>query len=715
MVKGYKYVSFDKFTPDVIEKIRHKGNKEIYTSKDFISLDTETSHLDDYSDSWLYQWCFSYPDNDGRCLVYGRKPSDLAKALKKISDTNKTDDNNRIIIYVHNFSYDYCYIKDAIEEEFGYKGEMIAIREHKILTYHINGLVFKCSYRLSLKSLDDWCKELNTTHKKLKGTINYDIVRFQDSKLNKKDWKYMFYDVICLDEAINIQLNKFDDNLITVPLTNTGYVRRETRKNFNKNKINRKYFNNKKLSVDLYRMMKREFAGGLTHGNRFVADETIKGRIKHRDFASHYPSQQICYTAPSAPFHLYYEYNDDFDFNLKDLIKLTQDNCVLVSIIISNLRIRDGVTLPYAQVSKFNEGRLEKCDFIEDNGRIIKMKSGKCLICVNEYDLKILIKQYKFDYSIQKVYISKRGQFPDYLRETVMKFFYDKTFYKNKLKELKNSGYSEESIEYRETYLNMMIAKGMLNSIYGMTATDPIRVSYYENENGEWEHTAVNEDTDIQEALDKFYDNKNNFMNYELGCWTTSLARKELIEFVELIGYENFLYADTDSIFYITNDEIEEKIEKRNEEFRKIDEENGWFIELDNKKYYFNQFEDENEDIIEFRFLHSKCYAYVERLENNKTELHTTIAGVKKFGRNNNTRIKELGNIENLTSGKVFTDCGGTTTEYINRRFQEKMINGHLTEISSAAIIKPREITLKSSIDISEEDNLIKWEVADIE
>ena len=69
--------------------------------------------------------------------------------------------------------------------------------------------------------------------------------------------------------------------------------------------------------------------------------------------------------------------------------------------------------------------------------------------------------------------------------------------------------------------------------------------------------------------------------------------------------------------------------------------------------------------------------------------MHVTIAGVQKKGRNGNTRIKELGNIDELKAGKVFRDCGGTRCVYIEKN--------NIT--NSCAIILNTEKTLSSACD----------------
>lgn len=699
---AYTYISYKDFKPAAMaKKILPHGKDQPAKAfcKGYISLDTETSKNEDETIGWIYQWALSYPTENGRCIVYGRRPSDLATTLYKIWQVNDLDENNKLVVYCHNMSYDYTYFSQFINQQWGHIGSILAVGPHRLISYNMDGLEFRDSLKIAQKSLANWGKDLGIKHGKLVGEIDYNVIRYQQSPLYRKDWRYMFRDIISLDECIDKQLEIWNDNIWTIPLTNTGYVRRETRAEFKKDKAAKAQFKAKELSRELYQMCRMEFAGGLTHGNRYVMDKTVRVKeliekygkkvtIKHRDFASHYPSQQMCGYCPSTKFVEFYnrEKHAAHPISLGDLAELNKKgNAFLATITISNLHVRPGVTLPVAQQCKFYDGKIGKIEFVSDNGRILHM-TGESTVTVNELDLKWLVKQYTFDYEIYSVYVSKKGAFPGFLKNTVLRFFYEKSYYKAELKKLKKAGVSEDSEEYRSMHLKMMIAKGMLNSIYGMSATDPVRFSFYEQEDGEWKKEEYSSEV-VAEKLEKYYNGKNSFMNYEYGLWTTALARNELLEFVELIGYENFLYADTDSIFYISTPEIEEKIEARNAAAREKDDQNGWYTEVDGKRIYFDQFEDEEENIVEFRFLHSKCYAYVT----DDGELHTTIAGVSEYGRDEVSRVKELGNIENLTPGMKFYKCGGTMTKYPKKGSdispQIIDINGYWTEVGNFALI----------------------------
>ena len=52
------------------------------------------------------------------------------------------------------------------------------------------------------------------------------------------------------------------------------------------------------------------------------------------------------------------------------------------------------------------------------------------------------------------------------------------------------------------------------------------------------------------------------------------------------------------------------------------------------------------------------------------------------------TNADELGDIDNLSDGFVFSHCGGTRCVYLEMPPEIRTIDGHKTELSSAAIIE---------------------------
>lgn len=669
----FDYYNIRADTPHFIdEKIisdgRRKKSKCFY--KDFLTLDTETSFYkteDDYV-AYIYQWSICSQNN----IRYGRTPTSLIQFLKELRDYYRISENNiNLVVYVHNLSYDIQYLKNFFKE-LG-EVEYIATRPHKYLTFSVSGFIFRCSYMLTNKSLQKFGKDMNVKYPKLVGAIDYKTFRTQTSKLFRKDWLYMFRDVISLHQSIEKQLEIHNDNVITIPLTATGYVRRVCRNSFKADEKNKIQFQKNRLNEETYTICRRAFSGALTHANRFKVNQTIKGKIRHRDFTSHYPTQQICKKEfPATPFKLLGE-----NLSFEDLKRYKDEYCYILEIEIENISIKDtSITLPYLQEEKVRLGCLRK-DFIStDNGRVLQFKGVTTLYYTN-IDIEILLEQYDIEfYNIKKCYISRKGYLPEWLRKSIFEFFYNKCNIKELLKTDNNTNLK---IEY-------MLAKAFLNAIYGMSATDIVRPEYKFNEElMEWQLIKP----DINNALNKYYHNYNSFMSYQFGCFTTALARQELIRVIKIIGWDNFLYADTDSAFYISTDEIEEKLNKLNDEWYKECIQNNHYVTTEQGNIYtFHNFTDENEDIIAFRTLHSKCYAYV--LNDKDKTLHCTIAGVsRKNGKV--TREQELGDIAKLDFGKTFIKCGGNKILYgENDIYYDKYNN----IVSSFALIVPTTKTL---------------------
>lgn len=670
-----------------------RGSKRKIFS-DFISLDTETSHNHNPEDpiGWVYQWCFSIGDD----VVIGRKPSELVEVLQRVAIHVGANEKNVIFIYVHNLSYDLTYLRPFLSD-FG-QAKMLAIANHKFITYTVGCFEFRCSYKLSNRSLEKWCIDLNTEHKKLVGAIDYEQIHTQTDELTSIDWDYQILDVLSLRDCVKKQMEIYGDTLATIPLTSTGYVRRECRKFYRQDRKNRKRFINAKINENQYLMLRNAFSGGLTHGNRFYSECTVEGKIAHRDFVSHYPSCQMCYDFPVGKFSLYSEGG----ITLEELHTLEKDYCYIVDILIRDCVIKSkDVVLPIISVAKMLSGKMSKIDFHADNGRVLEAV-GTFSLTVTELDLYWIERLYNFgDIYVGRVYVSKRGKLPRYMRDCINEFFFQKSDIKERVKRE-----TDESKKI-DLEIDLMKSKNCLNGIYGMSATQIVRESFSIDESGEWKKEKVD---DIQGTIDRYYKNENSFMQYQFGVWTTAHARYQLLYYIYDVIIANggeFLYCDTDSCFYLTNDECEKAIESENVRRRTQGEKEGLYITTgEGKKVFYNQFDFE-EYSEEFRFLHAKCYAYV-----SGGKLKCTIAGVSAYedATRKFSREEELGNIDNLRDGFVFKRCGGVSVKYDDtRQIGTYTYLGEELEVASACIIEKGEKTLSNELSLFDEWK--GWEV----
>ena len=176
---------------------------------------------------------------------------------------------------------------------------------------------------------------------------------------------------------------------------------------------------------------------------------------------------------------------------------------------------------------------------------------------------------------------------------------------------------------------------------------------------------------------------------------------------IELIGDENFIYCDTDSIFFLDSEEVRKKINDYNEKaiaFAMSDA--GLHVKNVKGKFScYGVFEDEEDNIEQFKFLHAKCYAFI-----NEKGLHATIAGVaksnRKIGNEKVTIEEELKTIDNLREGFTFIECGSTKSKYVNYDVSRETLAGHVTEYASAVIITPTTKELGNCI-----EDIYDWEV----
>ncbi len=701
----------------------------IFTKKSWICseplcLDIETSnnHAADPKD--LITWITSIQVLfNGKYYLF-RTPEDfieyLLALIKRYGLRGRTKENRgiKIICFIHNSSYDLSYLIPYFIKYLPNDGLDKSLIENvnKFLTYVQGGLEFRCTYRLTNMSLNKWSNIMNTEHKKQIGLYDYNKIIYPDDKLTEDELSYDKYDVLSLYDCINKQNEYHKDNLATMPLTMTGYVRRLLRQSCRKDYFRTKYFTKSKLSTDLYKACIMAYSGGFTHNNRFYKDMVIqKGQtvnycgksikvnnIGHRDFKSHYPSQMLCYRFPVGSPKLFYDatkYNNDI--TIDDILDLSPKYSTMTLIQFYNVELIDyKISMPFMQFSKCNSANFRYK--LLDNGRIIKA-TGSWLMALDNLTLSIIRDQYNMEYSVIKSWKIKNGYLPTQITDIVNQFFKGKSDNKNIVNELTDK-YGKLHEETIQANFDLMQSKILLNSIYGCTATNPIRTNYDINDLMEFYlDKSIGSDDDIADSLDKFYSSRSSFLPFQYGVWITAAARFELYEYIKVIGYENILYCDTDSIFYIKSDETEYKIEQLND----IKHKSAQYVELNNGSLeYYDCFTSEP-DCIAFKGLHSKCYGVV-----TSHGLELTIAGVPSrtlvdmvndepvyVTREDELRQGEQDDIkalDHLKDGFKFKINTGVSALYIGShglnsdRVPEIVeVNGHKVSTAGGCVIRP--------------------------
>ena len=191
-----------------------------------------------------------------------------------------------------------------------------------------------------------------------------------------------------------------------------------------------------------------------------------------------------------------------------------------------------------------------------------------------------------------------------------------------------------------------MKSKNKLNSIYGMSAQNPVKQSV-DFVGGEF----VDREQDPEKLLEDA--NEHAFLPYQWGVWTTALARLRLEEGIKLAG-RGFVYCDTDSVKYL--DDIDWSDYNRQ---REQDSTHTEACAKDPKgvMHYMGVYEQER-TYSKFITMGAKKYAY--QYEDGKT--HVTVAGVNK--RKGGAELDAHGGLEAFREGFIFTDAGGNELVY---------------------------------------------------
>lgn len=474
----------------------------------------------------MYAWVFGL---NGRC-IRGRTWNEFIDVIDKLVKIYDLSYERRLIVYVHNLSYEFQWFKKYFEWE-----KVFSLDTRKpVYAITKNGIEFRCSYLLSgysLAVLGDNLTKYKVT--KAVGDLDYSLIRHSKTPLNDKEWGYILRDGQVVMAHIQEEIERLG-NITKLPLTKTGYVRNLCKERCLKGDSRFSYTKDMKtmtLDVDNYHQLKRAYTGGFTHANINYIDSVIDDVYSY-DFSSSYPAVMLSEKYPmSRPYPVNIKDEDDLIANLKTF-------CCMFDCTFYNIR---------SKVSYENYISLSRCskikNYIPNNGRIVE--ADMLEITLTEQDFFIISKMYVWDYmdisNFNKFY---KDYLPKELIMTILELYKDKT-------ELK--GVQGKEVEY-------LVSKGMINALYGMCVTDPCRDEIiYEDDM--WS----TQKADIEKLIEKYNNDNQRVLYYPWGVWVTAYARRNL--FTGIFEFKDeYIYSDTDSIKVVNADKHKKYIDRYNRE-----------------------------------------------------------------------------------------------------------------------------------------------------
>lgn len=631
------------------------------------AFDIETTRLKDIEQSVMYVWQWQFgPD----CLVMGRTWESFNKLTELLTwwIKNAFGPRARLVVWVHNLSYEFQFLKGI----YNFRQEDVFCMERRKIAKCVmdDTFEFRCSYIHSNMSLDQFTAKMGCQIRKLTGTFDYDKIRYPWTPLSPDELAYCVHDVQSLVEAITNEMAVDGDTLATIPMTSTGYVRRDAKTAIQSMPNWRPYIKQQLPSFDVYLALREAFRGGNTHASRFMANCVLEN-VHSIDRSSSYPDVLVNCQFPVSEF----SYRGPITQERLEKNITVHKKAALIRLSMRNVFLRDPWTgCPY--LSK------DKCrhiiNGIYDNGRILSADYLETTL--TDIDYWIVCSQYAADIDITHSWFARYGYLPDEFRQLINRYYELKT-------ELKGD-------ESQEVFYGKIKAK--INALYGMTAQNPVKENiiyadaeqvrkYYEQHPDLVSPTpGPNYIPDMSKSPEEMLQqyNKKAFLVYQWGVWVTAHARRELQEMIDLAG-DNFVYTDTDSVKYMGDLDLTEY----NNRIMERSLSNGAYADdAKGNRHYMGVYEVEH-DYDKFITMGAKKYAY--EIE-GKT--FVTCAGVnKKLG---GPELEKAGGVSAFKTGMVFKKAGGTESVYNDNVDLWIKREGHKLHVTDNVVIRPSEYTL---------------------
>lgn len=546
-------------------------------------------------------------------VFYGRTWSQFTTFCKTLSIALKLSPEKILIVYVHNLSFEMQWIKGLFDWNNVFATEL----REPLYALTKDGICFKCSYRMTDKSLAELGNSLiKYPIKKMVGDLDYDKLRHSQTNITAAEEGYCRNDVKVVMSYIQEQIEA-EKYIHYIPLTKTGYIRRyirdlcfthpsgDPKKTKNKKWRYWQIMKEMQLTVNTYDMLLDATQGGFCHGNPLYYNVRLENLIS-MDLSSAYPGHMVgCYYPVSTP--------KKRTITSTEQIKMYLNNyCCLFTIDLFNVQPKfKGDS--YIQVAN--------CHILEgariNNGRVYS--ADHLSITITELDFQIMRDWYTWDTDktiIYNFYTMIRGYLPYDLIIGILKLFEDKT--------------SLKGVEGREA--DYMRSKEMLNSSFGMCLTKIWHKEIVLDEHKDW-HFKDDGQTK-EEAIDKYNAAFQRFLFFAWGTWVTAHTRRTITKSIMEIGEDDYVYSDTDSIKFLNpekhlkmfdrlNEDIRNRI-KRTLKYYKIPENKMFAKTITGKEKTLGIFEIDGE-YKEFKMLGAKRYMYTD-----DTGIHITVAGLSK-------------------------------------------------------------------------------------
>ena len=667
----YSYIPVEDFTVSQLPEFKKYKDSEYVNIGAAFDIETTSYYSEKYEKYMATMWHWQFGIDD--LTICGRDWTDFQCFIELIAAYFKNT-GCKLLVWVQNFSYEFQWIKGLFEwnkkEDGSY--DIFAKTERDIIYACYKNIEFRDSLVLTQMPLRSFKKNFGTKVGKLQGDLDYKTLRHCHTKnLKPSEIAYCINDVQILTSFFHVYIKPYFLDLgYNIPLTATGIVREEMKRNF---KACDSSFKKKYRREIRYAMPSRElyleirqfgFRGGLTHANTSACNEVIEecpdDLPRSKDLKSAHPSHELQDNMPMR----YKRKNKQFwQKFVKETLEDIDHKGFFGRFTFENIRASGWHCLESKnKLVSYSE------DCIFENGRLAS--GSKISVCLMELDLLNYLDMYTWDgMSCEYIYICDKKPLPDFMRMTICHYFDIKEHM------------PRESLEYG-------IAKRKLNSTFGFCATGLVDQELQYNPK-----TKSFEESPVIKTYDSLV--KNLLL---LPQWAMQIAagtRRDIVRALKATGRDS-LYYDTDS-----------------DKIRHPQKYEAWFEEFNAEKmaknekmeiYGFNRntflrlgcFEDEYE-MTKFKVLGAKRY-----IVEHDGEVHVTVAGMVKGS------LEDYCEEEKIDIWKFFSDglklprdrSGKTTTVYTDEAIDDYFVdcNGEGSQIHEESCVAIIDIPFKMNI-----------------
>ena len=643
----------------------------------FACFDIETTNIEYLNDGhntqaimYIWQLCIGDLRGKRRDVYVGRTWDDLRILFADLGRHYNLNEKKRLVCFIHNASFEFQFMRSIFNIS-----SMFAIKKRVPVYFGIDeGIEFRCSYKLSNMSLAKFSEEEQAEHGKLSG-FDYTKARYPDTYLPDQDLLYCVDDVLGLHESICHSLATSSDTLSTVPVTSTGYIRRDAREIVLANPKNYYAVRDNALTPETYSVCKAATRGGNTCANALYVGcilgedrEDAPVYVRSFDKKSSYPFEMLTGLYPRGQLK-------------KERGKhIVKDAANIIHIVYYDVKLRPGNYFPYIAKAKCEKlPKKKNGEYLYDNGRVLRAPVLRMVI--TDVDFYIIEKQYDYSgFEIIDQYVTNYGYLNNEYRDYIFELFKAKC-----------------ELEFGDPYFYAKF-KNKINAAFGMMLTDIARedITY---ENNKWGGDCP----PILVSLQKYYKNRNSFLEYQHGIWVTANARRSLQTGFDIVGIDG-VYGDTDSCKFL-GDHAGEVLAENDNIIKRLKDAGYDSVTVNGKTSTLGIWE-HDADYSAFLTYGAKKYAYrYANSEVNKpkkrNKLEVTVAGLsKKLG---SAYLEKCGGLAAFKAGTydesgdylhgvVFDELNsGRLKAIYNDTVQHKIINvdGHRCELTSNVALLP--------------------------